>query len=149
MRLDKVIARTRVVDLRSVELEAALDELAGVVVSKFPDLKQETLLKGLLVRESTMTTYLGHGVALPHIRIKMPRRYILAVGRSRVGIRHDGSISDEPIRLVFMLIADEKARDYLQVLAAIARQVKEPELVDGLVNASDLDILFERFVLIA
>ncbi|KAB2648788.1 MAG: diadenylate cyclase [Verrucomicrobiota bacterium] len=146
MRLDKVIARTRVVDLRSVELEAALDELAGVVVSKFPDLKQETLLKGLLVRESTMTTYLGHGVALPHIRIKMPRRYILAVGRSRVGIRHDGSISDEPIRLVFMLIADEKARDYLQVLAAIARQVKEPELVDGLVNASDLDILFERLV---
>jgi len=135
-----------VVDLRSVELEAALDELAGVVVSKFPDLKQETLLKGLLVRESTMTTYLGHGVALPHIRIKMPRRYILAVGRSRVGIRHDGSISDEPIRLVFMLIADEKARDYLQVLAAIARQVKEPELVDGLVNASDLDILFERLV---
>lgn len=134
------------VDLRSVELEAALDELAGVVVSKFPDLKQETLLKGLLVRESTMTTYLGHGVALPHIRIKMPRRYILAVGRSRVGIRHDGSISDEPIRLVFMLIADEKARDYLQVLAAIARQVKEPELVDGLVNASDLDILFERLV---
>ena len=93
-----------------------------------------------------MTTYLGHGVALPHIRIKMPRRYILAVGRSRVGIRHDGSISDEPIRLVFMLIADEKARDYLQVLAAIARQVKEPELVDGLVNASDLDILFERLV---
>ncbi len=146
MRLDKVIARTRVVDLRSVELEAALDELAGVVVSKFPDLKQETLLKSLLVRESTMTTYLGHGVALPHIRIKMPRRYILAVGRSRVGIRHDGSISDEPIRLVFMLIADEKARDYLQVLAAIARQVKEPELLDGLVNASDLDILFERLV---
>jgi diadenylate cyclase len=146
MRLDKVIARTRVVDLRSVELEAALDELAGVVVTKFPDLKQESLVKGLLVRESTMTTYLGHGVALPHVRVKMPRRYILALGRSRVGIRHDGSFSDEPIRLVFMLIADEKARDYLQVLAAIARQVKEADFVDSLVNASDLDTLFERLL---
>ena len=26
------------------------------------------MLKGLLARESTMTTYLGHGVALPHVR---------------------------------------------------------------------------------
>ncbi len=34
-----------------------------------------------------MTTYLGLGVALPHVRVKMSRRYILAIGRSRAGIR--------------------------------------------------------------
>ncbi len=77
-----------------------------------------------------MTTYLGLGVALPHVRVKMPRRYVLAIGRSRAGVRHDGSLADERVRLIVMLIAGEKARDYLQVLAAIARQVREPELVD-------------------
>jgi diadenylate cyclase len=146
MRLDKIIARSRIIDLRSLDLEGALQELLAVCVKQFPDLKPESLLKGLLARESTMTTYLGFGVALPHVRVKMNRRYILAIGRSRIGIRHDGAKDDERVKLIVMLIAGEKARDYLQVLASIARQVKEQELVDNLVNASDLDTLHERLI---
>ena len=146
MRLDKIIARGRIIDLRSLDLEGALRELLDACVAKFPDLKPESLLKGLLARESTMTTYLGFGVALPHVRVKMSRRYILAIGRSRVGIRHDGALADERVHLIVMLIAGEKARDYLQVLASIAQQVKDQQLVDGLVNASDLDALYERLV---
>ena len=146
MRLDKIIARSRIIDLRSLDLEGALRELLDVCVGKFPDLKSESLLRGLLARESTMTTYLGFGVALPHVRVRMPRRYVLAIGRSRVGIRHDGALPDERVHLIVMLIAGENARDYLQVLASIARQVKGRELVENLVNAPDLDLLHERLV---
>ena len=146
MRLDKIISRGRIIDLRSIDLEGALQELLAVCVDRFPDLKREALLKGLLARESTMTTYLGLGVALPHVRVKMGRRYVLAIGRSRIGIRHDGAVDDERVHLIFMLIAGEKARDYLQVLASIARQVKEPEMIDNLVHAPDLDALHERLV---
>ena len=146
MRLDKIIARSRIIDLRSHDLEGALRELLEVSVDSFPDLKPESLLRGLLAREGTMTTYLGLGVALPHVRVKMSRRYILAIGRSRVGIRHDGAMDDERVHLIVMLIAGEKARDYLQVLASIAQQVKEQPLVNGLVNAPDLDALYEQLV---
>ncbi len=146
MRLDKIISRGRVVDLRSLDLEGALQELLAVSVERFPDLKPEALLKGLLARESTMTTYLGLGVALPHVRVRMRRRYVLAIGRSRVGVRHDGAVGDERVHLIVMLIAGENERDYLQVLASIARQVKEPELVEKLLNAPDLDALYERLI---
>ena len=146
MRLDKIIARSRIVDLRSHDLEGALRELLDVSVASFPDLKPESLLKGLLARESTMTTYLGLGVALPHVRVRMSRRYILAIGRSRAGIRHDGALDDERVHLIVMLIAGEKARDYLQVLASIARQVKALALIVSLVNAPDLDSLHELLV---
>jgi len=146
MRLDKIIARNRIVDLKSLDLEGALQELLAVCVEKFPDLKPEALLKGLLARESTMTTYLGFGVALPHVRVRMSRRYVLAIGRSRVGIRHDGALGEDRVHLIVMLIAGENARDYLQVLASIARQVKDKELVDNLVNAPDLDLLHERLI---
>jgi DNA integrity scanning protein DisA with diadenylate cyclase activity/mannitol/fructose-specific phosphotransferase system IIA component (Ntr-type) len=146
MRLEKIIARNRIIDLRSVDLEGALQELLTVSVASFPDLKPDALLKGLLARESTMTTYLGLGVALPHVRVKMPRRYILAIGRSRAGIKHDGALAEERVHLIVMLIAGEKARDYLQVLASIARQVKEQPMVDGLVRAPDLDVFYERLV---
>ena len=93
-----------------------------------------------------MTTYLGLGVALPHVRVKMKRRYVLAIGRSRIGIPQEGNKDGDRVRLIVMLIAGDKARDYLQVLASIARQVREPELVDRLVESPDLDSLYERLV---
>ena len=146
MRLEKIIARSRIIDLHSVTLRGALEELLAVSVSKFSDLKPESLLRGLLARESTMTTYLGLGVSLPHVRVKMNRRYVLAIGRSRAGVRHEGAKDDERVHLIVMLIAGEKARDYLQVLASIARQVRERELVENLTSAPDLDTLYERLI---
>jgi len=146
MRLDKIIARGRILELRSGDLKGALAELLDVSVQKFPDLKPEVLLRGLLARESTMTTYLGQGVALPHVRVKMSRRYILAIGRSRIGIRHDGAKDEERVHLIMMLIAGDKARGYLQVLASIAQLVQEPALVESLIEAPGLDALYERLV---
>jgi len=146
MRLDKIIARSRIIDLRSSTLEAALGELLDVSIARFPDLKRESILKGLLARESTMTTYLGLGVALPHVRVRTARRYILAIGRSRAGMRHQGAMSGERVHLIIMLIAGESARDTLQVLATIGRLVREREIVDGFVNAPDLDTLYERLL---
>lgn len=144
MRLDKYISRSRVIDLGSADMEGALVELLNLTVESFPDLNKDTLLKGLLRRENTMTTYLGLGVTMPHVRVKMGRRYILAVGRSHYGIRYDGALENEPVRLVLMLIADEKTRDYLQLLAALARLMKEQDFVDSLVQAPDLDTLYDR-----
>src|SRR3954463_1427852 len=144
MRLDKYISRSRVVDLGSADMEGALVELLNLTVERFPDLNKDALLKGLLRRENTMTTYLGLGVAMPHVRVKMGRRYILAVGRSHYGIRYDGAMENEPVRLVFMLIAEEKTRDYLQLLAALATVLKEQDFVDSLVQAPDLDALYDR-----
>src|ERR1017187_97079 len=144
MRLDKIIARSRIIDLRSLTLEAALEELLDVCIAKFPDLKRESILKGLLARETTMTTYLGLGVALPHVRVRTSRRYILAIGRSRAGMRHHGAMSGERVHLIIMLIAGESARDTLQVLASIGRLVREREIVDSFVDAPDLDTLYDQ-----
>ncbi len=146
MRLDRIIARSRIVDLRSLTLEAALGELVDVCIARFPDLKRESILKGLLAREGTMTTYLGLGVALPHVRVKSSRRYILGIGRSRAGMRHQGAMSGERVHLIIMLIAGDSARETLQVLASIGRLVRERELVDSYVHAPDLDTLYERLV---
>jgi diadenylate cyclase len=146
MRLDRHLARQRFVELRSADLRGAFTELLDNAATSFPDLKRDSLLRGLLQRESTMTTYLGHGVALPHVRVKMPRRYVLVIGRSRDGIVHQGTLDGERAHLVVLLLADERARDYLQVLATVARLVKEPELVASLVGAPTLGDLHDRLV---
>jgi DNA integrity scanning protein DisA with diadenylate cyclase activity/mannitol/fructose-specific phosphotransferase system IIA component (Ntr-type) len=146
MRLERHIARNRFVELESTDLKGALEELLDNATHSFPDLKRDSLLRSLLQRESTMTTYLGNGVALPHVRVKMPRRYVLAIGRSRLGIVHEGTLEGDRAHLIVLLLADDRARDYLQVLATIARLVKEPDLVASLVGAPTLADLHDRLV---
>ncbi|CAM3125247.1 PTS sugar transporter subunit IIA [Rariglobus hedericola] len=146
MKLDKIIARSRIIDLRSTDMKGALTELLAVSASKFSDLKPDALLRGLLQRESTMTTYLGSGVALPHVRVKMSRRYVLAIGRSREGIHNENTVDDEKIHLIFMLLADDKARDYLQLLASIARLLKDEELVRAVMQEATTNDVFDRLV---
>ncbi len=144
MRLDKYLIRGRVVGLESGEMEPALEELVNLTLDRLSDLDKESLIKRLLRRESTMTTYLGLGVALPHMRTKMNRRYVIAVGRSHYGIRYDGAIENDPVRLIIMLIAGDKTRDYLRVLGALANLFKEQSFVQSLVRAPDLDTLYEH-----
>ncbi len=146
MKLEKIIARGRIIDLKSTDMKGALAELLAVSASKFTDLKQDALLRSLLQRESTMTTYLGAGVSLPHVRVKMGRRYILAIGRSREGIHNENTVDEEKIHLMFMLLADEKARDYLQLLASIARLLKDEELVRAVLQAPTTGDVFDRLV---
>jgi diadenylate cyclase len=133
MRLDRFITRKRVVELQSTDMTGALRELLDAAAQPSRELNREVLLKSLLQRESTMTTYLGFGVALPHVRTRLNRSYLLAVGRSATGIRYDGLNEDENIKLIILLLADERARDYLQVLATIARLVKDRDFVERLV----------------
>ena len=145
MRLEKLIARSRIIELRNTDMKSVLGELLDVSAQRFAGLKREPLLRGLLARESTMTTYLGHGVSLPHVRAKLGRRYLLAIGRSKLGVSQD-SAENEKSHLVIMLLADEKSRDYLQVLASLARLVKEPDLVRSLIDADDMEQLYERLL---
>jgi DNA integrity scanning protein DisA with diadenylate cyclase activity/mannitol/fructose-specific phosphotransferase system IIA component (Ntr-type) len=144
MRLDRFLARSRVVELRSTSLAEALKELLAVATARFRDLDRGEVLRGLLARESTMTTYLGSGVALPHVRVKMRRRFVFAVGRSKDGLAYDGLEKSEKVRLVFLLVASERARDYLSVLASVARLARDTELVGSLISAPDLALLRER-----
>jgi diadenylate cyclase len=145
MRLEKLIARSRIVELKSITMKGALSELLDVAAHRFDDLKVAPILDGLLAREGTMTTYLGHGVSLPHVRVKLGRRYIFVIGRSREGIGHDGT-EDERSHLVLMLLADETSRDYLHVLASIARLVKSPDFVEELVQTENVEKLYHRLV---
>ncbi|MCH8475437.1 MAG: PTS sugar transporter subunit IIA [Opitutales bacterium] len=144
MRLDKFVTRGRTIDLESTDLKGALRELLEVSTTRFKDLKPEKLLKEFLEREKSMTTYLGNGVAMPHIRVKMPRRYVFAIGRSKEGLQYDSLQDGEKVHLVIMLIAGEDEKDYLKVLASIARVLKNEEFVESLVSAPTEDVFYDR-----
>ena len=72
MRIDRYIAKNRIIDIESTDFESALRELLDVCnIEDEEALTREDLLERLLDREKQMTTYLGSGVCLPHARVDM------------------------------------------------------------------------------
>jgi diadenylate cyclase len=67
----------------------------------------------------------------------MRSRFILAVGRSIEGFDYNGSSETQKVRLVLLLLASEKEKNYLQALAAIARVFRDEAFVDRLVSAEN------------
>ncbi|WOO41200.1 PTS sugar transporter subunit IIA [Rubellicoccus peritrichatus] len=140
MRLDRYISKTRIIDVVSRDFEGALKELLEVCKID-AGLDRKKLLADLISREKTMTTYLGSGIALPHIRLPMKRNYIFAIGRCPDGMEFEGHEEYRDLRLIFLLLASEGENSYLNVLASLARTFQEPTTVEMLTDSPDIDTL--------
>lgn len=142
MRLDKLLTRNRVIDLQSRDQKGVLDEMAALACEADRKLKQDRLLKALLARENTLTTAMGHGVAVPHARLPMKRRFILVVGRSAPGVVYD-QFQDQPVHLFLMLIGAPKEKTFLRVLNALAEFGKDVDTVKRILHAESPEEAFK------
>ncbi|MDR1789054.1 MAG: diadenylate cyclase [Opitutaceae bacterium] len=143
-RLEKIITRKRIIELASEDMRGALAELIGAAAGALPDLKKDALLAVLLQRESTMSSHLGGGVALPHARVPMRRRYLLVIGRSVRGIPQGAGARSERTHLIFLLLASENAHNYLNMLASLARLLRDGDLVRQLAAAPGPAAIFAK-----
>ena len=142
MRLDRYLAKSRIIDIKSKDLKGALRELLRVSISRLSErMDSAKLLRAILERESSMTTYLGNGVAFPHLRLKMKRPYLFAVGRCPEGIHYDGMSEYKKVRIFILMLASDNEKNYLEVLASIARQFQEKSVVDHIITSTDLNKL--------
>jgi len=139
MHLERLVTASRIIELQSTDLTGALKELLDCCdVEEIETYGKKKLLKELLDREHTITTNLGNGVALPHVRVPMKRRYIMAVGRCPNGLIYEGSDDYRDVKLVLLLLASENARNYLNALAGIAGIFQDKHAVERLLLHSTL-----------
>ena len=136
MRLDKFISKDRILDIKSNVLEGALEELLDTWT---PDenvkLSKKDILNAILDREKNITTYLGNGVAVPHIKLPMKRSYVFMIGRCMNGLEYEGMEEYRELRLIVLLLAGEKESSYLKVLSSLARIFQNKDLVDQIIKA--------------
>lgn len=148
MRLDRYIAKSRIIEIQSTDLQGALRELLEASTQRLHnDWDCNDLVRQLMEREKTMTTYLGNGVAMPHTRVRMRRPYLFAIGRVRDGIAFEGLKEYNEVRLIFLLLAAEREKNYLNVLASLAKLFRDRDLVDNIVSSDNLEQLRERVYL--
>jgi len=114
-----------------------LEVLAGLLASAQPYLKDDTIFERLLERERLGSTGLGHGVALPHARIKDLGEAIGAFVHLRRSVDFE-AIDDQPVDLAFAMLVPEAASEvHLQLLAQLAGLFGEDAFRERLRHADD------------
>ncbi len=115
--------------------EEVLKELVGPIVTKYPRLDKDRLLKTLLERESLGSTGIGGGVASPHGKFEGLEKLACSFGKSPRGIDFS-SMDSKPAHIFFLLVAPKNcAGDHLKALARISRLLKDPLLLTSLQKA--------------
>jgi nitrogen PTS system EIIA component len=125
-----------IASLKATSKKHALQELATIAAAR-TGLDQREIFNTLLQRERLGSTGLGHGIAVPHVKLAGMRNILCLFARLDEAIdyeSHDG----EPVDLLFLLLApDHASGDHLKALASISRVVREPSVLDALRNATD------------
>ncbi|MBM3517079.1 MAG: PTS IIA-like nitrogen regulatory protein PtsN [Alphaproteobacteria bacterium] len=123
---DAVLAELKAASKRQVlqELATAAAPLCG--------LHEQHIFEALLERERLGTTGVGHGVAIPHARLPSLDRLYGVFAHLTEPVEFD-AIDDEPVDLVFLLLAPEGAgADHLKALARISRLLRDSALCAAL-----------------
>ncbi len=114
-----------------------LEQLSALLAGNQSELTQTQIFDSLLSRERLGSTGLGHGVAIPHGRVKNTDRTLVALLKLDHGIDYD-SIDNQPVDLLFALLVPEQSTDeHLQLLSQLAEMFSDPELINQLRAAND------------
>ena len=136
VHLETLISPDRILFLNYPHKREALLALAENI-STAPQIKNPQELKEeILKREALMSTAIGRGIAIPHVRLFSVTDLVVSVGISHVDIDDFQALDDEPVRFVMMIAAASNHHAYyLKVLSFFSSQLKSSNLRASLLKA--------------
>jgi PTS system nitrogen regulatory IIA component len=140
--LDRAAISTRV---SATNKKKALAVIAEIAARNF-GLDAGDVLDALTERELSGSTGVGHGVAVPHARLKGLERMRGVFVRLETPIEFE-AVDDQPVDLLFALFAPKDAgADHLRALARVSRLLRQGELREQLRKARTADAVHALLV---
>jgi PTS system nitrogen regulatory IIA component len=116
-------------------------EEAGLLFENLHGLSRALVTDSLFARERLGSTGLGHGVAIPHGRIKGLKSPMAAVFQLAQSIGFDAP-DEQPVRLlIFLLVPEAATQKHLEILSEIAELLSNGSLRDGLLSSLSAEAL--------
>ena len=100
-------------------------EQAGLIFENNHGIARSTVSDNLFARERLGSTGLGHGVAVPHGRIKGLKAPVAAFMRLAQPIPFESPDSQPVNLLVFLLIPDHVTQQHLEILSEVAEMFSD------------------------
>ncbi|MGL4854735.1 MAG: PTS sugar transporter subunit IIA [Lentisphaeria bacterium] len=116
-----------------------LNRMIDVCARDYSKEQKEALTLGIYAREELMSTAIGLGVAIPHVRIAQVEDLQVVMAVSKEPIFDYESIDEKPVRVAFMIVgrSDQHAL-HLRILSAISEILKDHNLRQHIINSGSV-----------
>jgi fructose-specific phosphotransferase system IIA component len=133
-------------NLKATNKEEAIKEIANVLKEAEEISDFDVFLKDVFERESLSTTGIGNYIAIPHARSEAIKEFVIAFGRSSVGVEFN-SLDGKPARLIFLMGTpkEKEINNYLKILAHLTRLLQKEDFREALLKAASAQEIIEEF----
>jgi PTS system nitrogen regulatory IIA component len=142
MNLGDIVSEEAIIpDLRASSKKQLLQAVAEKA-SELTGLSAREVFDTILQRERLGSTGVGKGIAIPHGKFANFQDIFGLFARLHEPVEFE-SLDDQPVDIVFLLIAPENAgADHLKALSRIARVLRDPIRIAKLRATSDQEALY-------
>ncbi len=127
--------------LKATSKKQVLQKLAERT-AELSGLDERKIFDVLLERERLGTTGVGDGIAIPHGKLPNLERVYGVFARMDKPINFD-SIDDQPVELIFLLLAPEGAgADHLKALARISRLLRDRKICKKIIGSDSAEAIY-------
>ena len=136
-RLSQILPPAQVlVSVEATSKKRAFEE-AGLLFENQHGLNRALITDSLFARERLGSTGLGHGVAIPHGRIKGLKAPMAAVFQLHTPIGFDAPDEQAVALLIFLLVPEAATQKHLEILSEIAELLSDSALREQLKTTTD------------
>ncbi|MEI6891741.1 MAG: PTS sugar transporter subunit IIA [Pontiella sp.] len=128
----------RVMIVDTADKDTILRDLVNLLAESPFVHNREELEKGIFAREELMSTGIGFGVGVPHVRIDSVSDLVMAVAICKHPIHGYSSLDNKPVQIVCMLAArsDQHAK-YIRTLSAVSNRLKDAAVRQAIIESDD------------
>lgn len=136
-RLATILPPAQVLVHMEVTSKKRAFEEAGLLFENLHGLSRALVADSLFARERLGSTGLGHGVAIPHGRIKGLKSPMAAVFQLAQAIGFDAP-DEQPVNLlIFLLVPEASTQKHLEILSEIAELLSDTALRETIKTCGD------------
>ncbi|MCK4956201.1 MAG: PTS sugar transporter subunit IIA [Candidatus Cloacimonetes bacterium] len=135
-KVSELFNENYIITLNAKNKKEALNELINIISKNDKITDKKRFEKEIFKREKLMSTGIGLEVAVPHVRHKSIKDFVIALGIQKDGIEYE-SIDSKPVKLIFMIGAsDTQDKEYIKLLSRLVLRLKNKDFINNVLNAS-------------
>ncbi|MDH5377739.1 MAG: PTS IIA-like nitrogen regulatory protein PtsN [Gammaproteobacteria bacterium] len=122
----------------------ALEELSQLIATADTSINPNEVFESLITREKLGSTGLGHGIAIPHGRLKASDHTVAAFIQLENGVDYDAPDNKPVDLLCALLVPPESTEEHLQILAELSEMFRSETLRNDLRQAKSAEEIIAR-----
>ena len=143
--LKDYLKEDHVLFLEKGDKKSILDQMIDNISSSSSITDKGSFSTAVFDRETIISTGIGLGIAIPHVKIPSVRDITIGIGICPEGVEWD-SLDNQPVHIIFLIAANtDQHQIYLRLLSKIVLVLKKKERREKLVEAKDPSIVLKQF----